>query len=61
MVSVLGSTEPARKSKIYASLALRLTYHSEQKKVLVTQASARNAIGDRFVSEGRAHPKANAC
>src|ERR1022692_2926262 len=38
MVSVLSSAEPALKSRIYANLGLRLTYHSDQKKVLVAQA-----------------------
>jgi site-specific DNA recombinase len=51
MVHVLADAEPARKATIYAGLGLRLTYHPDEKKVLVGQVSAQG-IGQRFVSEG---------
>jgi site-specific DNA recombinase len=52
MVKVLADADRARKAKIYSGLGLRLTYYPTERRVLISQASGRKAIGDRFVSEG---------
>ncbi len=59
MVHVLTHTDPQRKAKIYAGLGLHLTFHPGERKVLVSQATDRDDIGDRFVSEGGLHPNPN--
>lgn len=59
MVRVLANADPAQKAKIYAALGLRLTYHPDEKKVLVGQTTTQ-CIGGRFVSEEGAEPTAYA-
>jgi len=52
VVKVLADADRARKAKIYSRLGLRLTYYPVESRVLISQASGRRTIGDRFVSEG---------
>lgn len=49
MAGVLGEADPARKARIYESLGLRLTFHPAERKVLVSRAPPRGAIGGRPV------------
>jgi len=55
MVKVLAGADRSQKAKVYAGLGLRLSYYAAERKVLVSQAPAQGVIGDRFVSEERAH------
>jgi hypothetical protein len=41
MVHVVTAADPQRKAKIYAGLVLRLTFHSAERRVLVSQATGR--------------------
>lgn len=52
VVKVLADADRVRKAKIYSGLGLRLTYYPMERRVLISQASGRRPIGDRFVSEG---------
>ncbi len=58
MVKVLAGADRSQKAKVYAGLGLRLSYYAAERRVLVSQAPAQGAIGDRFVSEERGEPTA---
>ena len=49
MVAVLANTNPARRSELYEALGLRLTWHPQDKKVLV---EATPTVCWLIVSEG---------
>lgn len=43
MVQLLDGAGPERKTKIYGALGMRLTYHSDRAKVLVSEVSSVSA------------------
>ena len=60
MAVVLGRANPERRARIYAGFGIRLAFHPGQEdhgKVRVGAADPTSRIGERFVSEGGAHPK----
>ena len=46
MVAVLANTNPARRTELYEALGLRLTWHPQDKKVLV-EATPTRVLADR--------------